>query len=956
VTTGLELTVVVGADRGSILADQIPLSACMSSRLKRLRRAGQLVAVLAIVAPASASAVTFNVNTTADTVTANGCAPGNPNTCSLREAVIEANASAGADTIMVPAGTYQLTIAPAAGADPHDSTTGDLDITDAVSIIGANSATTIVEAGPSAGNGIDKVFSINPQGLGAGFDVSLLGMTIRFGTNSSAATTGDQFGGALDWNAGFDGAGNLTLNNVVITDNATTDGDGGGIAAFNPGGVGRVTITNSTIQSNVANTSTTGNGGVGGGLYFGSFTPFSISNSQILNNQAPQTTGAKGKGGGIWFGAFAHGSLTNSTVSGNQAAGDGGGMWSNSGLTITSGSISGNTAGGNGGGIWIDNQDINLTTLTASTITGNAATGNGGGIHVDASSPQTLTAHYNRIVNNTSAAGTGVDNVNGQLDLTHNWWGCNQGPGSAPCDTVNDPNNLATVDPWLTLRHTPTPATIGIGNSAMLQADFLQDNHGTPVSPSNLSALEGIPIQFNNPVLGTLSNVSTSISGGKATATYTATSAGAGHVDAVVDNATVTAAITNVVLPPSIAKMFGAASIALNSSTSLTFQITDPNGSAALTGAAFTDTLPSGLVVASPNGLTGSCGGGAITAVAGSGTVGLTGSTIPAGGSCSFAVNVTATSAGVKHNSTLITSTNGGAGNTANATLDVSGPPSASITAPADGQSFNQGQAVTTSFSCTEGTDGPGILSCVDSGGGASPHGTLDTSAVGSHIYTVTATSHDGLTGAAQIRYTVLGRPRVQITSPTAGANYAFHQAVSAAYSCADDLNGLGIMTCAGPVANATPIDTSKPGPHSFIVTATSKDGQSTTQTVSYTVRRPTNHFALSHIRPHPDGSTNFDVTIPWQGTLDVMETAWNDNFATVAYQLEPAPYRFVFARLHRNALRGGTYRVHITPNARGERLLHHHRYRIVFRLWVSYTPTDGVQRNVGIVGLHFMQ
>src|ERR1700676_2733584 len=138
---------------------------------------------------------TFLVNTTADTVTANGCAPGNPNTCSLREAIIEANASAGADTIMVPSGTYQLTIAPAAGADPHDATTGDLDITDAVSIVGANSATTIIEAGPSAGNGIDKILSINPQGLGAGFDTSISNLTIRFGTNPSPAGSGDEFGG-----------------------------------------------------------------------------------------------------------------------------------------------------------------------------------------------------------------------------------------------------------------------------------------------------------------------------------------------------------------------------------------------------------------------------------------------------------------------------------------------------------------------------------------------------------------------------------------------------------------------------------------------------------------------------------------------------------------------------------------------------------------------------------------
>src|SRR5258708_30113817 len=450
--------------------------------------------------------------TTADTITANGCAPGNPNTCSLREAALEANAIAAADTIMFPPGTYHLTIAPAAGADPHDATTGDLDITDGVSIVGANSATTIIEAGTTAGTGIDKIFSVNPQGLGAGFDTSISNVTLRFGTTPFAAGTGDQFGGALDWSAGFDGAGNLTITSCVITDNATTDGDGGGLSLSNPGGSGTVTITNSTIQNNKANTATTGNGGVGGGILVGSFTSLTMTNSQLLNNQAPQATGAQGKGGAINLAAFSHSNIHSSTISGNTAAGDGGAIWTNQGLTIDQGTvISGNTAGGNGGGIWSDNQDVDLTTLSKVTVTGNAATGTGGGIHVDASSPQTVHINFSRIVGNTAAAGTGFDNINGTVDATNNWWGCNQGPSTAPCDTVNDPNTLVTFDPWIVLSHTANPASIAVGSTSTLTASFLQDNHGTAVAVGNLLVLIGLPIQFNNPVLGTLSNQQTSI-------------------------------------------------------------------------------------------------------------------------------------------------------------------------------------------------------------------------------------------------------------------------------------------------------------------------------------------------------------------------------------------------------------------------------------------------------------
>ena len=102
-----------------------------------------------------------------------------------------------------------------------------------------------------------------------------------------------------------------------------------------------------------------------------------------------------------------------------------------------------------------------------------------------------------------------------------------------------------------------------------------------------------------------------------------------------------TASIT-VIGPPSIAKAFGAASIQLNAQTTLTFTITNPNATVALTGVGFGDTLPAGLAVANPNGLTGSCGAGTITTgtVSGFSVVNLSGGTIAAGGSCTFSVNV----------------------------------------------------------------------------------------------------------------------------------------------------------------------------------------------------------------------------------------------------------------------------------------------------------------------------
>ncbi|HEY2113663.1 MAG TPA: S8 family serine peptidase [Candidatus Angelobacter sp.] len=129
--------------------------------------------------------------------------------------------------------------------------------------------------------------------------------------------------------------------------------------------------------------------------------------------------------------------------------------------------------------------------------------------------------------------------------------------------------------------------------------------------------------------------------------------------------------------PPTLTKAFGAASILLNASTSLTFTITNPNATVALTGVGFGDTLPAGLTVATPNGLTGSCGSGTITTgtVSGSSVVNLAGGTISAGGSCTFSVNVVGTTRGHKVNTTgTVNSDNTGSGNQATAAIDVVAP------------------------------------------------------------------------------------------------------------------------------------------------------------------------------------------------------------------------------------------------------------------------------------------
>ncbi|MGC2743185.1 MAG: CSLREA domain-containing protein, partial [Candidatus Angelobacter sp.] len=147
------------------------------------------------------------------------------------------------------------------------------------------------------------------------------------------------------------------------------------------------------------------------------------------------------------------------------------------------------------------------------------------------------------------------------------------------------------------------------------------------------------------------------------------TTAGTGNTS----NASIT-----VVAPPTIAKAFGAASIPLNGSTSLSFTINNPNLTTTLTGVGFSDTLPAGLVISTPNGLTGTCGSGTITATAGTNVISLTGGTIAASSSCTFSVNVTGIVAGAQSNTTgAVTSTEGGTGASSNtAVLHVEAPPS----------------------------------------------------------------------------------------------------------------------------------------------------------------------------------------------------------------------------------------------------------------------------------------
>ncbi len=122
--------------------------------------------------------------------------------------------------------------------------------------------------------------------------------------------------------------------------------------------------------------------------------------------------------------------------------------------------------------------------------------------------------------------------------------------------------------------------------------------------------------------------------------------------------------------PLTLTKAFFTTLLSVGDSTTLTFTVNNANA-AALAGVAFTDTLPPGLVIATPNGLSSTCG--AVNATANTNVISLTGGTVGGSTSCTIAVTVTATAPGVATNITgAITATGIPAGGPATATVTVS--------------------------------------------------------------------------------------------------------------------------------------------------------------------------------------------------------------------------------------------------------------------------------------------
>jgi CSLREA domain-containing protein len=172
-----------------------------------VRAAAGLVVACGLLAlgPDPAAALVFDVDSTTDDVDAapgNGICATDRGACTLRAAVMEANATVAADTLNLPAGRFKLK-----STGDGDASVGDLDVTHDLTVLGEGRDKTAID-----GRRRGRIFD-----LVAGVRLVVEELTIRAG---KANAFNDTDGG------GIRSAGQLILNYVTLFGNRASAGVG----------------------------------------------------------------------------------------------------------------------------------------------------------------------------------------------------------------------------------------------------------------------------------------------------------------------------------------------------------------------------------------------------------------------------------------------------------------------------------------------------------------------------------------------------------------------------------------------------------------------------------------------------------------------------------------------------------------------------------------------------------
>ncbi|MDH3362377.1 MAG: DUF11 domain-containing protein, partial [Gammaproteobacteria bacterium] len=270
-----------------------------------------------------------------------------------------------------PAGTYNLSIT---GTGENAAATGDLDISDTLTLTGAGAASTIID-----GNGIDRVFHVL-----VGPTVTISDVTIRDGDA-----------------AGIDGGGiwnesNVILSNVTMSNNVARDGG----AIFSQRNPNSLTLSNVTLNGNSA----TGQGGAIG---------MKDDNASLTFTDVTMSGNSAVAEGGAFFGERVSGTMTRVVVTAN-GSNDGAGLTIFNGasnITLTDVTVSSNNASRRGGGILVDAA---TTTFSRVTVDANSCTSErGGGLHFRGGGLANLTNVT--ISGNTCDEGGGINVEGGHI-------------------------------------------------------------------------------------------------------------------------------------------------------------------------------------------------------------------------------------------------------------------------------------------------------------------------------------------------------------------------------------------------------------------------------------------------------------------------------------------------------------------------------------------------------------
>jgi CSLREA domain-containing protein len=442
------------------------------------------------------------------------------NVCTLRAAVMEANASSDTTTILLPEGVIQLTLH---GANEDAAATGDLDILQSTTIIGESQGGSIIDAHKLVYEPKDQLQDEPPDRVFHvvnGVNLTLETLTARRG--KAAPGPDDPVGCGSTYNGSplvCDGGGvylegvgaSLNLDGARLKSNqaeqeggaiyvegndstidmdaATLDanrGQFGGGAIYVEGSNATIDIFDSLIGGEKALSRRVQLGnrtdGSGGAIHLAGAAPtVDIEQTSFRNNSAAQ------HGGALYVADTAIPAtinVTDSLVSENVAENQGGGIWLSAAadpdLTITGTEITANHAQSTGGGLYVGTVATADVTITDSKVTRNKGDSGGGGVYY--SSAGTLNITDSTFSNNVAPNGGGLYHDDGTATVEGSTFNLNHVDSSGGAIYNNDVLDLTNATLSENSADNPNQAGAGLFNTATGDADLLNvtinKNHG----------------------------------------------------------------------------------------------------------------------------------------------------------------------------------------------------------------------------------------------------------------------------------------------------------------------------------------------------------------------------------------------------------------------------------------------------------------------------------------------